>query len=302
LVTLNLFIRFGSSNAIGIREIIAVKVNWNEIKKIVLKNWAFIIISSLSVVNWKLGNVIVSKVLTLKDVTVYEVSFKLFSIAYILPIIVSQSVYPMLIEAYKSGIDKMSRLYHQAFLPLCIYGFLAFTFTYAYADHLIPWIFGEKYLDTAKYCKEMFLVMLIFPSIFLQANVMLTLKLEKIDMICNIASVSLNVLISVIGLYYVQSLSVVNYAIFFSFLGFHLIQDYILIQKKVTDLKHVLMFYLFTTAALVSYWLLCNQWNKEIIFPLFWMVIGPIIFYFYRRDHQRKKDIEMIEPKKNQDQ
>lgn len=273
LITLNLFIKMGSSNSIGLKEIIRVKIDWAEIKKIVLSNWSFIIISSLSIVNWRIGNILVSKILTIQDVANYEIAFKFFSLAYLIPIIVTSSLYPMLINAFKESREKLKSLYNKAYLPLCIYGFLSFTFVYAFADFLVPFVFGKSYNDTALYCKQMFYVMLIFPSIFLQANVILTLKLEKFDMICNIASVLVNVGICIIGFQYNKSLTVVNVAIFSSFFVFHLIQDAILIKHKITNIKHVMLFYIFTSMSIGLYILTDRYLNSGLNFLIFWGII-----------------------------
>jgi O-antigen/teichoic acid export membrane protein len=281
LITLNLFIVYGSSNTISFLEIIRVKINWTEIKNVVFSNWAFIIISSLSVVNVRIGNIIVSKVLSLKDVADYEVSFKLLSIAYLLPIVITSSLYPMLISAYKENIDKLKSLYQKSFLPLTIYGFLAYTFIYSYADFFIPLLFGEKFSATGNYCREMFLIMTIFPTIFLQANVLLALKLEKLDMICNICSLCFNILFCLIGLYYFKSLSVVNYAIFFSFLLFHLIQDFILVRKKVTGLRHVTLFYVLGGITVFVYYLMSLEINKIYLFIIFWLLVSTVALLYF---------------------
>ncbi|MEI2749880.1 MAG: hypothetical protein V9E88_14110 [Ferruginibacter sp.] len=63
MITLNLFIRFGSSNEISLKKILQVKVPFSEVKKIVGANWSFIIIGSISVIYWRIGNILVSKVL-----------------------------------------------------------------------------------------------------------------------------------------------------------------------------------------------------------------------------------------------
>lgn len=287
LITLNLFIKFGSSGTLSLPEIIKVSINWNEIKNVVFSNWAFIIISSLSVVNWRIGNILVSKFLTLKDVADYEVSFKFLSIAYLIPIVATSSLYPKLIDSHKESMEKMKNLYKKAFLPLSIYGFLAFTFVYSYADYIIPLLFGEKFMNTGNYCREMFLIMLIFPTIFLQANVLLTLKLEKLDMICNITSVAINVTFCIIGLLLYKSLSVVNYSIFFSFMIFHLIQDFILVRKKVTSKYHVLSFYLFSAMLLALYYFGTSFIPKEYFFGIFWLVTA-LLFYLYDRSKKTK--------------
>ncbi len=289
LITLNLFIRFGSSNEISLRKILTVKVDFGEVKKIVGANWSFIIIGSISVIYWRIGNILVSKILTLDDVAMYEISYKLLSIGYILPVIVSSSIYPMLLNAYKEGMAKMQGLYQKAFIPFSLYGLLSYTFIYSFADLVIPWLFGDKYEGTSFYCKEMFLVMLTFPTVFLQANVLITLKLEKLDMLCNAASLLLNVLLCVIGFYYIKSLTVVNYAIFFSFLAFHIIQDVVLIRKKVTGIPHVLAFYLISAVIVLSYHYLAGQMPKEWLFFIFWgtlFLAGGIAFLVYRKKSQ----------------
>lgn len=277
VITLNLFIRLGSSNTINLREIFSTGLTWAETKSIIATNWAFVIIGSISVIYWRIGNIIVSKVLTLEDVANYEISFKLLSISYILPVIVSTSIYPLLINAFKESLKKMQSLYHKAFIGYCLYGLLAYTFIYSYADFIVPFLFGEKYTGTSLYCKEMFLTMLVFPSVFLQANVIITLKLEKLDMICNIASLVLNVGFIIIGFtYFHKSLSVVNYAIFFSFLGFHLIQDVVLLRKKVSGAKHVAAFYGGSAAIVLSYIYLAEYINKEYLFFIFWGLLAII--------------------------
>lgn len=274
LISLNLFIRYGSNNIIKLREILFSKISRAEVKQIIASNWSFMIIGSISVIYWKIGTILVSKILTLADVANYEISYKLFSMGYILPIIVSTSIYPLLIDAYKISKEKMSKLYHNAFLGYALYGLLAYTFIYSFADDVIPWLFGNKYPGTSFYCKEMFLTMITFPTVFLQANVLITMKLEKLDMLCNAVSLVLNVAFCIVGFVYFQkSLSVVNYAIFFSFTAFHLIQDVVLIRKGVTTIMHVLGFYIVCAAIVFFYYFLADKFNKEYMFFIFWAIL-----------------------------
>lgn len=274
VISLNLFIKFGSSGMFNLRHILSVKVSLKEVKSIVGANWAFIVIGSISVVYWRIGNILVSKILTLIDVANYEVSYKLFSMAEILPVIVSTSIYPLLLRSFKNGIKDMQGVYKKAFIVYGLYGLLAFTFVYSFSDFFIPLLFGEKYTGTPLYCKEMFLTILIFPTALLQANVLVTMKLEKIDMWCNIASLVISVTLSAIGFYFFKSLSVVNYAIFFSFLAFHIIQDIILIQRKITGIAHVLGFYIISSGIVAGYYFLCKEVNQIYAFFIFWGVLA----------------------------
>ena len=275
VISLNLFIKYGSNNIIKLKEIFVSKISKKEIRQIIGSNWSFMIIGSISVIYWKIGNILVSKILTLKDLANFEISFKLFSMGYILPIIVSTSIYPLLIEAYKVNKQKMRTLYQNAFIPYAIYGLISYTFIYSYADRFIPLLFGSKYTDTSLYCKEMFWTMIIFPTTFLQANVLITMKLEKLDMLCNVSSLVLNILFCILGfVYFKKTLSVVNYAIFFSFTAFHIIQDVVLIKKGVTTILHVFVFY--SCCALIVF---CYQWlagnlQNEYLFFIFWALLA----------------------------
>jgi O-antigen/teichoic acid export membrane protein len=283
LITLNLFISMGSSRSIGIWEILSVRVKWSQIRALVFSNWAFIVISSMSILNWRIGNILVSKWLSLDDVAHYEISFKLFSLAYLIPIIVSQSIYPQLIQALGVNRESLKSMYQKAYWPMFIYGFLAFCFVYAYSDTILPWLFGEKYQAASIYCKQMFAVLLIFPTIILQANVLLALKLEKLDMMCNVFAVLVNVLICVVGLTWYKDLTVINIAIFSSFFVFHLIQDLILVKQKITTLYHVFSFYLIAGIGTFTFIGLHDWMDSGWSFICFLILMLSIGFIFFSK-------------------
>jgi O-antigen/teichoic acid export membrane protein len=281
-ITLNIFISWGTSKNIQLRRIISVQLNFEEIKKIIIANWSFIVIGSISVVYWRIGNILISKILTLTDVANYEISYKLFSIAEILPFIVSTSVFPLLINTLKSNKSNVYNLYKKAFVAYSVYGILVFTFIFSFSDMLIPILFGKKYAVTALYCKEMFLTILIFPTALLQANLLIAMKHEKIDMWFNAVSLFVNIVITIIGLYFIKSLIVVNYAIFFSFLVFHVLQDIFLVIRKITKPIHALLFYIITSIVISGYYLIASWYNAVYLFFIFWacVTVSFIIFYY----------------------
>ncbi len=294
LITLNLFIKIGSSDSIHIKQILRVKVSWNEIKNMIGANWSFVVIGSISVVYWRIGNILISKILELTDVANYEVSYKLFSMAEILPVIVSTTIYPTLINSYKEGKSKLSEMYNKAFIGYSVFGLLAFTFIFSFSDWLIPLLFGAKYVATSLYCKEMFLTILIFPTAVFQANILLTLKLEKLDMWCNIASLVVNVALCLIGLHFIKSVSVINYAIFISFIVFHTVQDIVLIKNKITTLQKVLTFYFACFAIVALYYFASQKMNGMVLFVCFWLIVGGLVAYYV------VKNRESLFPKKTQ--
>lgn len=277
-ITLNFFLNFGSSDSINIKQLWKSKISFTEVKHIVFNNWPFIIIGSVSIIFWRIGNLIISKTLTLADVANYEVSYRIFSIALILPLIFSTSVFPSLVSVYNSGNrQKLTGHFHKLFALYFIYSLLTYTFFYSFSDAIIPFAFGEKYLHNAVYTKQMFLTILVFPTALLQANVLVAVRMEKADMWLNIISLIVSVLFCVIGLSYYKSLTVVNLAIFTSFFIFHLFQDGLLIKYKVTTLGHVLKFYIITGALVGIYILLSDVVQPVWLYPGFW---GIVLLFF----------------------
>lgn len=289
--TLNLFIRIGSSQSVTLLQIIRAKVNLAEVNRIIMSNWPFIVIGSISVLYWRIGNILVSKILSMQDVANYEISFKLFAMAQILPYIVSTSLFPMLVKKISHQPEEAVLFFRKAFIAYTIYGLLAYTFVYSFADFFIPWLFGEKYGHTSFFSKEMFLTILVFPTALLQANLLVAMKKEKTDMKLNIASLVVNLIFCGAGLYYYKSLSIINYAIFISFFVFHLAQDIILVKKSVIPVYHAAGFYLFTISLVVTYHFLSVKFDTRYLFPAFWSVFALFSFIIYLKYFSKTKEV-----------
>ncbi len=288
LVTVNIFLGFGSANLISFKKLILYKVGWNETKNIIGRNWAFVIIGSVSMIYWRIGNLIISKTLPLKDVANYEISYKVFSLALVLPIIVSTTVFPSLVEMYKQGnMNKMKSYFHKVFFIYLAYSLLVYTFFYSFSDFLIPFAFGEKFADNAVYTKEMFLAVLVFPTALLQANMLVALHKEKTDMWLNIISLIINVVICIAGLYFYKSLTVVNLAIFTSFLIFHICQDVYLIKNKISILANVIGTYLIIGLTTAAYIVLSNYIESILLFVSFWLVIAIVVLWLVLKPNAR---------------
>lgn len=289
-VTLNLFLNLGSSNTINLGQLWKYKLPFSEVKKIVAPNWAFIIIGSVAMIYWRIGNIIISKMLTLFDVSNYEVSYRLFSLALILPSIISNTVFPSLVEMHKNGSKKeFSQYFHKVFIIYLLYSLLTYTFIYSFADYIIPFAFGEKYTSNPSFTKEMFLSILVFPTALLQANMMVALHKEKADMWLNIISLIVNVAFCFIGLAFYKSLSVINYSIFVSFFVFHICQDILLVKYQVSDAKTVIGFYLLVALVAGTYVFSSAYFNPILFFILFWIIVGGIGVYFVIRSGIFKK-------------
>ena len=279
--TLNLFFKLGTSIRINIYTLYRTNIDFNTIKNIIFSNWPFIIIGSISVIYWRIGNIIISKFLTSTDVTYYEISYKLFTMAEIIPVIVSSTIFPIFIKKYNQNPDKAIELYKVMFYLYALYGVAVYTFVVTFSDILIPFLFGIKYISASIYSKEMFLTMLVFPTVLLQANLLIAMKMEKIDMWLNIFSLFVNLICSLFGILYFRSLSVINYSIFTSLLLFHIFQDVILYKKHIIKFNSIIISYISISLIVSFYFLLTLLTFKYVLFFLFWIFI-LIIFILFR--------------------
>ena len=280
LITLNLFFKYSLGGEYNIYEILKKTIKLKDFKNIVFKNWAFVIISSVAILNWRIGSIIVSKFLSIENIGYYEISLKFLSIAYIIPIIVSTSLYPLIIKTYNKGIEETKRMYKLFHFFFFMYGIITYAIVYRFASVIIPYFLGSKYNPSIAYTQQMFCVMLIFPSILLQANFLVAMKKEKLDMYCNITCLIINVALCFLGLHFIKSIFVVNASIIISFLIFHLMQDYILIKMKISNLLH-LVFFLIIIFWTILYFNLSNiNENKDLQLIVFmFSLIIPSIFY-----------------------
>jgi O-antigen/teichoic acid export membrane protein len=276
-LTLNLFLKYGSRKTLNLRSLLTYEISLKEVTKIIIANWPFLVIGSVSIVYWRIGNIIISKMLSLLDVAVYEISFRVFSVFQILPIIVSASLFPHLVALYNSGDSiQFNAYYKKYYYFFLIYGLFIYTFMYSFSGQIIPFVFGQKYVMAPAYTEQMFLTMLLFPTGMLQVTVLIAMKLERIDMIINIISLIVSVTLIGIGLSFIHSLTVVNISIFISFFVFHICQDYILIKRKVLTIKSAMNSYFFSAAFVIAYDLLAHEFQSFIFFTIVWIFAAAV--------------------------
>jgi len=273
-LTLNLFLIYGSKKAVNLRLLLKYKISRAEVKNIILKNWPFLVISSVSIVYWRLGNLIISKTLTLLDVAIYEISFRLFSVAQVLPIIIASTLYPHLIQMFQAKDAGAFRAFYKKYFYLfLLYGLFTYSFVYSFSDQIIPFVFGERYATTPLYTKQMFLTILLFPTAIYQAMVLTSMRLERKDMMINLISLAVSVVAMATGLMFSKSLTVINYAIFISFIVFHVCQDIVLIRRDVTSVRNVLQFYFIILVFVMVYILMSSRTYPAVLFVAVWSLV-----------------------------
>lgn len=269
-LTLNLFIKIGSSNTISLKKLWTVRVSFADIKHQILSNWRFVVIGSISVIYWRSANIIISKLLTLQDVANYEISYRIFALGLVLPSILSTTVFPKFIKYYNDNdIDALKKIYHNVFLIYNVFAFFAYSCIYTFANVVLPLAFGPKYMAAIPCLQQMFLTFILFPTVLLQANLIVAMKAERIDMKLNILSVITTLVFCLGGLYFDRSLSVINYSIFASFVIFHVLQNIFLLQRGLITIRSFIIFYVLIAFYIYSYNALSKMWNHYLIFGIY---------------------------------
>jgi O-antigen/teichoic acid export membrane protein len=286
LFSVVLFLKYGLYSKLNLIDTIKHRLNIGELNNLIRKNISFAIIAGISVIFWSLGNIIVSKFLTINDIAYYDIVFKVFVMAQIIPVIFSSTVFPKLVKAANKDLAELKDLIGKYYYMYFIYGITAYVFVYSYAEIFIPLFFGSKYFVAAAYCKEMFLTMIVFPIVLLQANIMIAIKKEKIDMWMNIIVLGINIIICLTGVLFMKNLSIINYSIFSSFIIFMVMQDIYLIKMKIQELNQIMKKYAVVITLLILSNLPLRYLNAIWIFPGYLVFIGIILLSLHRNIFQ----------------
>lgn len=284
-ITINAFIQIGIKENINLKKLWRFKITLIDFKENVIMNWKFILIVGSSIIFWRSATIIISKYLTVTDVANYEISYKIFSIFTMISIIVSTSIFPTFIKLFNKNLyDDAKSLYKVVSYIYTIFAIISYAFIQSYATDIIPYLFGKKYISAGECLQEMFLTILIFPSAFLQANLLVALNLEKKDMLLNLVSLFINIFCCLIGLQFFKSVSVINYSIFTSFLIFHVIQGLYLKDLKLTTIENLINFYVGMIVFVFVYKYVVSIYNPTMVFACFiCFIIVPYTYFIFEK-------------------
>ncbi|MCQ6956330.1 oligosaccharide flippase family protein [Mucilaginibacter aquariorum] len=285
LVTVNLFLYIGSGGAVKVTELFRFKITLPDFKSNVFANWRFILIVGSSIIFWRSATIIISKYLTATDVANYEVSYKIFSMFTIMAVVASTTVYPKFVKLVAGGdAVALQKFYQLVFLGYTIFAVTSFAFIQSFSATIIPFVFGHKFELASRCMQEMFLTLIVFPTVLLQANLIVAKNMEKVDMILNFIVLLVNVSGSLTGLYFYKSLSVINYSIFSAFVLFHILQSVVLVKLKVSTFKSSFLFYLTVSIFVVSYEYIGDKFNPVIVFLSFLLFVAfPLLFVLWKK-------------------
>jgi O-antigen/teichoic acid export membrane protein len=290
-ITLNLFLRLGADKAnLTISSCWNTPIVLHDIKSIIFSNWKFVVVGCVYIINWRFANILISKLLSAQSVADYEIAFKIFSIALMLPNIGAATVYIHFIKYFNSGdVSSLKFFYNTIFWMYSAFSMICCAFVFAFGDYFIPLIFGSGYEDAVMCVKLMFLTMLFSTTASLQANLIVAMKVEKKDMLYNIINMCLNLLLCIVGLNLFKSVFAVNYSILAATILFHLMQDILLINRNIATVKNKMMFYLACVFFVFTYQFALAHFNIILVFFMYSGFGASICVYLVFRYKKHRK-------------
>lgn len=281
IITLNIFIKLSASYDLGIALVAKQVIKVGDFLRIVISNWRFIVIGTVYILNWRLANIIISKNLTLQEVGEYEICFRLLTLALIIPTITVSTIFPIFINLFRSSKrEQLLNLYKFFSSILQVYSMLGFAFVLSFGSDVVRIAFGFEYISSAPVLQVIFGCLFFTSTASLQANFLVAMNLEGLDMKLNLYALIINIMGAVIGLHYIKSIMVPVYSLLASVIIFHLLQDIILVRKGVVKSTSVFKFYV-TAIIYFSSCLVIASFNSRLVFYmviLFFGFLSPLIF------------------------
>jgi O-antigen/teichoic acid export membrane protein len=225
---LSKFIQFNS---------ISKAIKFNKIKRLIYEGRIFVIIGAVNIIFWRINSLLLSKFASKADVGLYEIAYKFFSIAQILPVILLGTIYPILSKNYSNRISYLS-IAKKTFQQILLFSVYTTLFAYFLCPYFIDLFFGTEYSGAKKLTQHMFFALIPFSLSLVQAYILLSSNNEKIDMWLNIFNVLLNTILAFLLIKFIGSLGSVT-AITISFILFYILQSIILKRKKIDFLQNI---------------------------------------------------------------
>lgn len=130
-------------------------VTYRQVFKIIYDNRYFLFIGSISVLFWSLGSILVSKFLDPQAVADYEIAYKLFVMAEVIPLMILSSSFPKIIDYINSPNSEKVRFLKALSYGNILYGLLVYTFVISFSAQFVPFSLAiniYKLLNTAMRC------------------------------------------------------------------------------------------------------------------------------------------------------
>jgi len=242
-----------------------------KIKKLIYQGRIFVIIGAVNIIFWRINSLLLSKLASKSDVGLYEIAFKFFSIAQIIPVILLGTIYPLMAKHFSDKNTYLS-ISQKAYLQIFIFSVYTTLFAYYLCPYFIDIFFGKEFKGAIKLTQHMFFALIPFSLSLVQAYMLLSSHNEKLDMWLNIINVLFNTILGYTLISLSGSIGSVT-SITISFILFYILQAIILKRKKLEYLANYksAVFVILTivfTSILLSEYSIFSQIHPVVFLPI----------------------------------
>lgn len=126
------------------------KATWPRTTALLVQSWPLIMTGAAITVYMKVDQIILSAFISDKEVGVYAASLKITEIYYILPVVLSSSISPLLIDAFRSGQEKYKLQTGRLFNVMTLLGLFCCIPVSIFSSQIIALVFGAKYFGAGE--------------------------------------------------------------------------------------------------------------------------------------------------------
>lgn len=114
-------------------------------KTLLAESWPLMLTGILIFIYMRIDQIMLGQMLDDKAVGLYSAAVRIAELWYFLPMTITSSVFPALVEAKKSSVDSYNRRLQTLFSSMAALGYAVVLPTALLSHHLILWVFGKGY-------------------------------------------------------------------------------------------------------------------------------------------------------------
>ena len=142
-------------------KILKNSIKFKKIKYFIFKGRIFFIIGAVNIIFWRINSLLLSKLTSKIDVGLYEIAYKLFSIAQIIPVILLSTIYPIMAKHF-SDKNKYLIISQKVYLQILIFSVYTTLFAYYLCPYFIEYFFGDDFKGSIIFTQHMFFALIPF--------------------------------------------------------------------------------------------------------------------------------------------
>ena len=222
---------------------VSFKIDLSIIKEILGSSFYVLIYSLGALVFIRIDLFMIENFLSSYEMGIYTASFKIISFSYFIPNIIAQTLYPRIIEIFKSKkleLKPLKKMYKLSFIT----GLFVFILLLAMGDYIIDFLYGSQFTDSKYILKILSFNILLISISSVYYKVLYSSNLEKRLFFRILVAIALNIILNIV-LIPIYKLEGVAFATIISLFFLEFVYDFFdkkLIDSHIFKLKSLIKF------------------------------------------------------------